>query len=64
MQAVPDKPHAQILGAVRSAPEFANNNAKVKEALTATKVDSCENSAVVNADGASDSSVKADSSLQ
>ena len=38
-----DKP-IQILGAVRSAPEFANNNAKVKEALTATQADSRENS--------------------
>ena len=55
-----DKPHAQILGAVRSAVEFANNNAKVKEALTAIEADKGENQVVVNADGVSDQSVKAD----
>jgi hypothetical protein len=55
-----DKPHAQILGAVRSAVEFANNNASVKEALTAIEADKGENQVVVNADGVSDQSVKAD----
>ena len=55
-----DKPHAQILGAVRSAVEFANNNAKVKEALKAIEADSGENQVVVNADGVTDQSVKAD----
>lgn len=55
-----DKPHSQILGAVRSAVEFANNNAKVKEALKAIEADSGENQVVVNADGVTDQSVKAD----
>lgn len=54
------KPHPQILGAVRSAVEFANNNAKVAHALKIVEDDKGSNAITVNADGVSDQSVKAD----
>ena len=54
------KPHPQILGAVRSAVEFSNNNAKVAQALKMVEDDKGPNAITVNADGVSDQSVKAD----
>ena len=48
------KPHPQILGAVRSAVEFANNNAKVAHAPKIVEDDKGSNAITVNADGVSD----------
>lgn len=53
-------PHPQILGAVRSAVNFGNSNPNVKIALDQIIADKNANQVIVNADGVTDQSVKAD----
>ncbi len=57
---VSGNPHPQILGAVRSAVQFGNQNPAVKVALEKIESDKGTNKVIVNADGVSDQSVKAD----
>lgn len=54
------KPHPQILGAVRSAVQFGNQNPAVKVALQKIISDNNSNQVIVNADGVTDQSIKAD----
>lgn len=53
-------PHPQILGAVRSAVQFGNQNPAVAVALEKIDADKGTNNVIVNADGVTDQSVKAD----